>query len=224
MRARASHRYEAHLLVVFLVVAVAALPALASHEVAASTPIVHPSVQLTPARAVGMSRGGLSVRSTPATPRPTPLPTPVPPRQHFTAYIVPPTPPTPAPVVAAAPRVHGGLILWPVVGVITTYYSAGHPAIDIATLCGTPVVAPFSGQVSWAGWRNNGGGNVVEIRDGNRLASLNHLSGYAISAGQQVVAGQVVAYVGMTGNATGCHVHFALFVNGLTVNPLAYLP
>jgi murein DD-endopeptidase MepM/ murein hydrolase activator NlpD len=114
-------------------------------------------------------------------------------------------------------------ILWPVIGPITTYYTLVHRAIDISADCGTPVVAPVSGRIVWAAWKLNGGGNVMDIDSGTELVSLNHLSGFAVTEGM-VVAGQVVAYVGATGNATGCHLHLAIVQHGQWVNPLSLLP
>jgi Peptidase family M23 len=99
----------------------------------------------------------------PPSPEATPLPTPVP----------PPPPATEQPAVAVAPPpviVRGtGVLLWPVHGVITTYYSAAHLAIDIAVPYGTTVAAADAGTVVSAGWRNNGGGLVVEIDHGNGI-------------------------------------------------------
>ncbi len=50
-----------------------------------------------------------------------------------------------------------------------------------------------------------------------------HLSGYAVEVGDEVERGEVVGYVGNTGYSTGCHLHFMVFENGATVNPLAWL-
>lgn len=140
------------------------------------------------------------------TPYPTPYPTPVAvnpdatPLAAPTEYIAP----------SAAASVQSPALIWPVGGPITTYYSAAHPAVDIAAPCGTPVVAPADGTVTWAGWRDNGGGLVVDIAIAAGLVSLNHLSGIA-AIGPTVQQGQIVGYVGMTGNATGCHVHWSLW-------------
>jgi murein DD-endopeptidase MepM/ murein hydrolase activator NlpD len=155
----------------------------------------------------------------PASAEPTPLPTPV----------APPPPPTPQPAVAAAapitPLVQGsGALLWPVHGTITTYYSSAHLAIDIATAAGTTVVASDAGTVIWAGWRNNGGGLVVEIDHGNGMHTVyNHLGSIWVNPGQVVARGEGIAAVGCTGMCTGPHVHFEVIVGGVLVNPLRYL-
>lgn len=155
------------------------------------------------------------------TPAPTPLPTPV----------APPAPtPDPRPVARAPgarpPVVVGsGALAWPVAGgSITQYFSSWHPAIDIAAPYGTTVVAADGGVVTWAGWRNNGGGLVLEIDHGNGIATVyNHLGSVWVGPGQAVAKGQGIAAVGCTGLCTGPHVHFETIVGGVTVNPLRYL-
>ena len=154
-----------------------------------------------------------------ATPEPTPLPTPIAP---------PPPAPEQPPVAAAAPPapnvVGSGVLLWPVHGTITTYYSSAHLAIDIATAAGTTVVASDAGTVVWAGWRNNGGGLVIEIDHGNGMHTVyNHLGSMYVTPGQIVSRGQGIAAVGCTGMCTGPHVHFEVIVGGVVVNPLRYL-
>lgn len=149
---------------------------------------------------------------------PTPLPTPVAPPS-------PPPDPPPAPKVVAARPAGTGQLIWPVPGgVISQYYSAGHLALDIAAPAGSTVVAADSGVVTWAGWRNNGGGLVVAIDHGNGISTVyNHLGSIWVSVGQSVAGGQGIAGVGCTGNCTGPHVHFEVIVGGVIVNPLRYL-
>ncbi len=154
-----------------------------------------------------------------ATPAPTALPTPVAP---------PPPPPDPKPVVAApkpTPVVSNGLLAWPLAGgTISQYYSSGHRAIDIAAPAGTTVMAASAGVVTWAGWRNNGGGNVIQIDHGNGIQTVyNHLSSIWVNVGQSVGRGEGIGGVGCTGTCTGPHVHFEVIVNGAIVNPLRYL-
>jgi murein DD-endopeptidase MepM/ murein hydrolase activator NlpD len=151
---------------------------------------------------------------------PTPLPTPVAPPS--------PTPDQQAAAAAVSPPVGSvrgtGTLMWPVHGTITTYYSAAHLAIDIATPAGTPVAAADSGVVTWAGWRNNGGGLVVAIDHGNGMQTLyNHLGSIYVQPGQAVSGGQSIGAVGCTGMCTGPHVHFEVVVGGVLVNPLRYL-
>jgi len=147
-------------------------------------------------------------------------------------YVIPPPTPKPTPkptVVAMATKAPVAVShsLWPVPAqftTITTLFSALHQAIDIYAPCGTPAFAVWSGKVVYAGWKDNGGGNVVDIQFSNGdLGSYNHLSSIGVGVGQQVGAGEQVALTGMTGVATGCHLHFALQVNGVWVNPLGIL-
>jgi len=137
-----------------------------------------------------------------------------------------PTPtPTPKPLPVPAARAGGGgsgswsgaRLLWPVRGTISQYFHAGHPAIDIAARSGTPVVAAAAGTVIYAGWKTTGGGVgggiVVWISHGGGLyTTYNHLSSEITRVGQRVSAGQRIGYVGMTGRATGPHLHFEVWV------------
>jgi murein DD-endopeptidase MepM/ murein hydrolase activator NlpD len=112
----------------------------------------------------------------------------------------------------------GGRLLWPVRGTISQYFHAGHPAIDIAAHSGTPVVAAAGGTVIYAGWKTTGGGIgggiVVWISHGGRLyTTYNHLSSEVVRVGQQVSAGQRIGSVGMTGAATGPHLHFEVWAS-----------
>lgn len=149
---------------------------------------------------------------------PTPLPTPVAPPP-------PPPPPTPRPVAKPQIVAGNGQLAWPVPGgVITQYYSASHLALDIAAPAGHRVIASDDGVVTWAGWRNNGGGLVVVIDHGNGIqTAYNHLGVIDVAVGQAVARGEKIASVGCTGNCTGPHVHFEVIVGGVIVNPLRYL-
>ncbi len=152
-------------------------------------------------------------------PPPTPLPTPVAPPAPAAE------PAAPAQVSAQPPAIVGtGALQWPVNGTITQYFHAGHAALDIATSYGSTVAAADSGVVTWAGWRSNGGGYVVEIDHGNGMRTVaNHLGSISVSAGQAVSRGQGIGAVGCTGICTGPHVHFEVIVGGYNVNPLRYL-
>jgi len=127
-------------------------------------------------------------------------------------------------------RYTGGRFLWPVPGgYISQYFHYGHYAIDIAAPQGTPVLAAASGTVIFAGWKNNGGGYQVWVSHGSNLyTTYNHMMSVAVGRGQSVSRGQRVGRVGMTGNATGPHCHFEVWVGmvwdgGVRVNPLLYL-
>ena len=125
---------------------------------------------------------------------------------------------------ATAPAPATGALVWPVpAGSISQYYHAGHLALDIAAPYGSLVVAAQGGTVTWAGWRNNGGGYVIAIDHGNGMSTVyNHLGSIWVSPGQWVGAGQGIGGVGCTGICTGPHVHFEVIVNGVIDNPLRY--
>ena len=99
-----------------------------------------------------------------------------------------------------------------------------HSGIDISTSCGTNIAAADSG-IAHTYWDSYGYGLHVIIVHGNGWTSVyGHMSGFAVSNGQQVGRGQLIGYEGSTGNSTGCHVHFEVDLNGNPQNPLAYLP
>ena len=125
----------------------------------------------------------------------------------------------------------GGRMRWPVAGgYISRGYFYGHWALDIAADMRTPVYAAAGGTVIFAGWKNNGGGWQVWISHGSGVyTTYNHMSSYAVRAGQQVARGTRVGRIGMTGNATGPHLHFEVWTGGkpwaggTRRNPLNYL-
>ena len=119
---------------------------------------------------------------------------------------------------------------WPVAGgELSQGYHYGHYGIDIAADSGTPAKAGAAGKVIFAGWKNNGGGYQVWIAHGSGLyTTYNHMSSLTVGNGQSVGRGQQVGRVGMTGNATGPHLHFEVWRGkvwdgGQRVNPLNYL-
>src|SRR4051812_2765807 len=98
-----------------------------------------------------------------------------------------------------------------------------HAGIDLAAPMGTPIVAAACGVVTEAGVES-GYGNIVCIRHSSSLTTCYaHLSRFASHIGQQVHQGQVIGYVGQTGDATGPHVHFETRVNGRPEDPAPYL-
>jgi murein DD-endopeptidase MepM/ murein hydrolase activator NlpD len=90
----------------------------------------------------------------------------------------------------------------------------GHNAVDLAIVKGTPILAAASGIVTISksnGLWNGGYGNFVMISHPNGTETLYaHMTSTAVSAGQQVVQGQVIGHVGSTGESTGPHVHFEI--------------
>jgi murein DD-endopeptidase MepM/ murein hydrolase activator NlpD len=101
-------------------------------------------------------------------------------------------------------------------------YTRMHKGVDFAVPIGTPVMAAGAGTISFMG-RENGYGNFVKINHGNGYATAyGHLSRFApgLRGGARVRQGQVFAFSGMTGMATGPHLHYEIFQNGTQVNPL----
>ena len=131
-----------------------------------------------------------------------------------------------------------GEFLWPLASYysITSYYGwrtlrgvpGFHRGLDIAATTGTRIFAADDGVVYETGYQENGLGNFVKVNHGNGIVSVyGHCSRIAkgIKKGVRVKKGDVVAYVGSTGNSTGSHLHFALCYTGTTqyINPLPYL-
>ena len=129
----------------------------------------------------------------------------------------------PAPTGAASAAGY----VWPVHGVLTSYYGwrwgRMHEGIDIAVSNGTPVVAAAAGTVIVAGWMGGYGNLVVVDHGGGVSTAYGHNTSVAVGVGQQVAQGQLIAYSGNTGNSTGPHVHFEVRINGAAVDPLGYL-
>lgn len=102
------------------------------------------------------------------------------------------------------------------------FYRHFHTGVDFATAYGTPIRAAASGVVWMAAWYG-GYGNCIIIAHNQHLTTLyGHMSRFAVSSGQHVSQGQVIGYVGSTGNSTGPHVHFEVRVDGQFVNPFSY--
>ncbi len=135
---------------------------------------------------------------------------------------------------SAGQVVHGsGVFVWPTSGPITSPFGYRihpifgtqiyHSGIDIGVDTGTPIVAADGGVVIEADWLG-GYGYAVVIDHGNGLSTLyGHNSELAVSPGQSVQQGQVIAYAGSTGYSTGPHCHFEVRVNGSPVDPMGYL-
>lgn len=131
-----------------------------------------------------------------------------------------------------------GPLLRPNSGEITTVYGVRryyngvfaqdyyHRGVDYAGAYGSPVVAPAAGRVSLVGRESQGfkiHGNVVGIDHGQGLASiLMHLSRIDVQEGDFVKPGQVIGALGSTGASTGPHLHWGLYVNGQSIDPVPW--
>lgn len=95
-----------------------------------------------------------------------------------------------------------------------------HPAIDIAASWGTSIRAAAKGKVIYAGW-DDGYGLKIRIEDGYGYYTVyGHLSHILVKKGAWVEKGQIIGRVGSTGRSTGPHLHFEVWHNGKSINPL----
>lgn len=101
-----------------------------------------------------------------------------------------------------------------------------HRGVDYAGAYGSPVIAPAAGRVALVGRESNGfviNGNVVGLDHGQGVTSAYlHLSRIDVKEGDFVQAGQVIGAIGATGAATGPHLHWGLYVNGLSIDPVPW--
>ena len=105
-------------------------------------------------------------------------------------------------------------------GEVDAFGNAGHRGTDIPAPEGTPILAAHSGTVLVSGW-NDSYGNQVLLDNGAGLSTrYAHMTQTAVTAGEAVTAGQVIGYVGNTGDSTGFHLHFEVMQNGVRVNPM----
>jgi len=134
--------------------------------------------------------------------------------------------------LARPPTASWGEYVWPTVGTVSSLFgprrvsigSSNHQGIDISAPHGTPVIAADGGEVIFVG-RLGGFGNLIQIRhDNSHVTYYAHLSSMAVSVGERVYRGQFIGGVGMTGTASGNHLHFEIRVNGTPVDPMPFLP
>ncbi|MDI3546546.1 MAG: hypothetical protein PWR10_198 [Halanaerobiales bacterium] len=131
-------------------------------------------------------------------------------------------------------RLTRGALIWPVLGRISSGYGYRtnpinktrefHEGIDIAVPLGTKIRAAAGGTVVQSGWVK-GYGKAIVIDHGEGVRTLYaHNSRLLVRAGTRVELGQVIALAGSTGLSTGSHLHFSIYVNGKSVDPMRYLP
>ena len=123
---------------------------------------------------------------------------------------------------------------WPVAGPVTSGYGwrvhpilgtrLFHDGIDIGAPCGMPVAVPWDGVVTAVSSDATRGNYVSVSHAGGLVTSYLHLSGFSVSLGDQVAAGQQIGLVGTTGLSTGCHLHFSARSNGASIDPQSLLP
>ena len=111
-----------------------------------------------------------------------------------------------------------GMRLHPILG-----YTRMHKGVDFGVPTGTPIYAAGDGVIEYSGWAG-GYGRFVKIKHGPAMeTAYGHMSRIAATSaiGRHVSQGQVIGYVGMTGDATGPHLHYEVLRNGSQVNPIS---
>ncbi len=126
-----------------------------------------------------------------------------------------------------------GELMWPVSGPITSPFGMRmhpvygrpilHAGIDIAANQGTTIAAAADGRVIVAGYQGDCGNMVALDHHGGLSTIYCHMSQIFVGVGQDVQRGQAIGAVGMTGDATGPHVHFQVMENGHPVDPMSFL-
>lgn len=96
-----------------------------------------------------------------------------------------------------------------------------HKGVDYAARTGTPIMAAGDGRVAFVGWKNGYGRAVIIDHGQGRSTLYGHMSAWGKEKqGQRVSQGSTIGYVGMSGLATGPHLHYEFRINGKQVNPL----
>jgi murein DD-endopeptidase MepM/ murein hydrolase activator NlpD len=125
--------------------------------------------------------------------------------------------------------------LWPVIGPITSSFGERedpvkgngegefHTGVDISAPAGTPIRATADGVVKSADIENGYGREVILDNGHGVETCYAHMSGFAVMAGQSVVRGQVIGYVGRTGRTTGANLHYEVRIHNTPVNPHKYM-
>ncbi|MEY2394441.1 MAG: hypothetical protein QOF94_786, partial [Acidobacteriaceae bacterium] len=123
--------------------------------------------------------------------------------------------------------------LWPVDGQVTASFGeridpfngegAFHSGVDIGSGYGHAIIAPADGVITFADFQG-GYGKLIMMDHGHGISTrYGHLSGFAVTPGQQVHRGDTIGYVGLSGRSTGPHLHYEVRINDTPVNPYKYL-
>jgi murein DD-endopeptidase MepM/ murein hydrolase activator NlpD len=131
-------------------------------------------------------------------------------------------------------EINGDLFIWPASGRVSSPYGyriapfarvrAFHSGIDIAAPMGSPIKAAMAGRVTQIGVNDESWGNFVVISHHSGYRTFYaHMSVVRVKAGAYVGTGERIGDVGSTGLSTGPHVHFTVYKNGVTVNPLSLM-
>ncbi len=121
-------------------------------------------------------------------------------------------------------------LIWPIDGILTSPFGERwgrmHEGIDISAAEGTPIRAAASGTVILlqSEYESGGYGNYTCVDHGGGLSTCYaHQSNFATSVGASLAQGDLIGYVGNTGNSFGAHLHFEMRINGAATDPLGYL-
>ena len=123
--------------------------------------------------------------------------------------------------------------IWPVRGWVTSEFGQRssplggtgdfHKGMDIAARMGIPIVAPADGIVAEAVYERDMG-HMIRINHGYGMVTwYGHLMKSAVKEGNLIRRGAVIGYIGNSGRSTGAHLHYAVTLNGVPVNPRTYL-
>jgi murein DD-endopeptidase MepM/ murein hydrolase activator NlpD len=107
----------------------------------------------------------------------------------------------------------------PVNGILTQRFHKGHPGVDTGVPIGTPIKSTMDGNVLFAGWNNEGYGNLVIIQNGEYKTYYAHLSEIPVNVGERVFTGTTIGFSGSSGNSTGPHLHYEVRINDKPVDP-----
>jgi murein DD-endopeptidase MepM/ murein hydrolase activator NlpD len=108
---------------------------------------------------------------------------------------------------------------------VTNGFAAWHPGVDLAADYASPIYAAETGVIVFAGWHRNGYGELIIIDHGDGWTTYyGHLSKRFVGCGDQIAEGQLIGEMGMSGNATGVHLHFEIHKDGSSLNPYDLIP
>ncbi len=107
---------------------------------------------------------------------------------------------------------------------VTQDFAPWHPGVDLAADPNTPIYAAETGIVVFAGWHSGGYGELVILDHGDGWTTYyGHLAARYVDCGDQVSRGQHIGDMGMSGNASGIHLHFEIRQNDIPQNPARYI-
>ena len=123
--------------------------------------------------------------------------------------------------------------VWPAAGWVTSDFGPRvskftgkrefHKGIDISAPEGTPVFAPATGKVIFAGRDGSYGLTIKIVHNSNLITRFAHMQSIDVKVGQEIERGAVIGQVGNTGRSTGPHLHYEVRLSGVPVDPRHYI-